>query len=135
RQALNDDSENPRFVETLYRRGYRFIGPVNGPTAANVNQVELEQTPASVPPASVPIQTSFPASTPNRRYIVYCAIALLLILAVMVAYRLIPTEPPRVLGFTQLTHDGFPKFSIFSDGQRLYFGEMQGDHPVLSQVS
>ena len=28
RQALNDDSENPRFVETLYRRGYRFIGPV-----------------------------------------------------------------------------------------------------------
>src|SRR5580700_1524368 len=30
RQALNDDSENPRFVETLYRRGYRFIGSANG---------------------------------------------------------------------------------------------------------
>src|ERR1700733_10066751 len=29
RQALSDDSENPRFIETLYRRGYRFIGPVN----------------------------------------------------------------------------------------------------------
>ena len=28
RQALNDDSENPRFVETLYRRGYRFIFPI-----------------------------------------------------------------------------------------------------------
>src|SRR4030095_15801881 len=28
RQALNDDSENPRFVETLYRRGYRFICPI-----------------------------------------------------------------------------------------------------------
>src|SRR5262249_40902553 len=28
RQALNDDAENPRFVETLYRRGYRFIAPV-----------------------------------------------------------------------------------------------------------
>ena len=26
RQALGDDSENPRFIETLYRRGYRFIG-------------------------------------------------------------------------------------------------------------
>src|SRR6202047_1576834 len=30
RQALSDDSENPRFIETLYRRGYRFIGTVNG---------------------------------------------------------------------------------------------------------
>src|ERR1700719_4427376 len=29
RQALNDDSGNPRFVETLYRRGYRFIAPVS----------------------------------------------------------------------------------------------------------
>src|SRR5499433_2578121 len=26
RQALGDDSANPRFIETLYRRGYRFIG-------------------------------------------------------------------------------------------------------------
>src|ERR1051325_2942499 len=26
REALGDSSENPRFVETLPRRGYRFIG-------------------------------------------------------------------------------------------------------------
>src|SRR5436309_16008848 len=30
RQALGDDSANPRFIETLYRRGYRFIGQTNG---------------------------------------------------------------------------------------------------------
>src|SRR5882724_11433090 len=35
RQALNDDSDNPRFIETLYRRGYRFIGPVNGESRTN----------------------------------------------------------------------------------------------------
>src|SRR5262252_1950854 len=37
REALGDSSENPRFVETLPRRGYRFIGPIsaNG-TAAEV---------------------------------------------------------------------------------------------------
>ncbi|MGO9084290.1 MAG: winged helix-turn-helix domain-containing protein [Candidatus Sulfotelmatobacter sp.] len=29
REALGDDSENPRFIETLPRRGYRFIAPVN----------------------------------------------------------------------------------------------------------
>jgi len=28
RDALNDDAETPRFVETLPRRGYRFIAPV-----------------------------------------------------------------------------------------------------------
>src|ERR1700722_19541629 len=27
RQALNDSADNPRFVETLPRRGYRFIAP------------------------------------------------------------------------------------------------------------
>src|SRR5579864_9027272 len=47
RQALNDDSENPRFVETLYRRGYRFIGPVNGPPNSNANPIELVQNSAS----------------------------------------------------------------------------------------
>jgi DNA-binding winged helix-turn-helix (wHTH) protein len=30
RQALSDSATHPRFVETLARRGYRFIGPVAG---------------------------------------------------------------------------------------------------------
>jgi TolB-like protein/DNA-binding winged helix-turn-helix (wHTH) protein/Flp pilus assembly protein TadD len=29
RQALGDSADNPRFVETLARRGYRFIAPMN----------------------------------------------------------------------------------------------------------
>ena len=28
REALGDSAENPRFVETLPRRGYRFIGHI-----------------------------------------------------------------------------------------------------------
>jgi len=28
REALGDDADNPRFVETLPRRGYRFLAPV-----------------------------------------------------------------------------------------------------------
>lgn len=31
RQALCDDSKNPRFIETLPKRGYRFIGTVQQP--------------------------------------------------------------------------------------------------------
>ena len=32
REALGDKAETPRFIETLPRRGYRFIGTVNGGT-------------------------------------------------------------------------------------------------------
>src|SRR5713226_9828640 len=31
RQAVGDTAENPRFVETLARRGYRFLAPVDRP--------------------------------------------------------------------------------------------------------
>ena len=33
RQALNDSADNPRFVETLPRRGYRFIAPIQAVAA------------------------------------------------------------------------------------------------------
>jgi DNA-binding winged helix-turn-helix (wHTH) protein/Tol biopolymer transport system component len=33
RDALGDSAENPRFVETVARRGYRFVAPVNGVAA------------------------------------------------------------------------------------------------------
>ncbi len=33
RQALGDDAESPRYIETLPRRGYRFIAPVDGTVA------------------------------------------------------------------------------------------------------
>src|SRR5258706_11576659 len=34
RDALGDSAENPRFVETVARRGYRLLAPVNGTTMA-----------------------------------------------------------------------------------------------------
>jgi len=39
RQALADDPREPRFIETVHGRGYRFIGPVSG------GQKELSSTP------------------------------------------------------------------------------------------
>jgi len=35
RQALGDSADSPRFVETLARRGYRFIAPVEMPSQAH----------------------------------------------------------------------------------------------------
>jgi DNA-binding winged helix-turn-helix (wHTH) protein/Tol biopolymer transport system component len=45
REALNDSADNPRFVETLPRRGYRFIAPVEGRVGAGAG---LPTTPGQV---------------------------------------------------------------------------------------
>src|SRR5215831_7481787 len=37
RDALGDSSDNPRFVETVARRGYRFIAPVAAAKAGPVS--------------------------------------------------------------------------------------------------
>ena len=56
RQALGDDSENPRFVETVYRRGYRFIGQTNGRAVAP-EPVLAPPTPSQASAKSEPLTT------------------------------------------------------------------------------
>jgi DNA-binding winged helix-turn-helix (wHTH) protein len=130
RQALNDDSENPRFVETLYRRGYRFIGPVESPAIEQIQSVESGTGSA---PAAKPISSL--VSPPARRSrVLYLGIPMLLLLA-MGMYRVLNPKPPRVLGYRQITHDGLFKSSISTDGQRVYFTAFQNDHYVIGQVS
>src|SRR5882762_1129512 len=41
RDALGDSAEAPIFIETLARRGYRFIAPVNGSFAQSKIQIAL----------------------------------------------------------------------------------------------
>ncbi|HZR66710.1 MAG TPA: tetratricopeptide repeat protein [Terriglobales bacterium] len=48
REALGDDAGNPRFIETIPRRGYRFIAPVKTDTANVANSA----TPTSPAPAA-----------------------------------------------------------------------------------
>lgn len=38
RQALSDSAETPRYVETVARRGYRFIAPVDEPAVSRVTR-------------------------------------------------------------------------------------------------
>jgi serine/threonine protein kinase len=63
---------------------------------------------------------------------------MLLILTLAVVWLRSPTPPPRVVGSTQITRDGLPKFGLVTDGSRIYFGESYGDRQdrqVLAQVS
>jgi Tol biopolymer transport system component/DNA-binding winged helix-turn-helix (wHTH) protein len=135
RQALSDSSENPRFIETLYRRGYRFIAPVNG--SAGSGQIRLvEGVPASAAPGPpLPIHAKAEVSTRRRRLAYSAATLFLLLLVVAGVYWVVPSPQPIVLGYTQITRDGLPKGDIVTDGQRLYFVELQGDRFVVSQVS
>ena len=48
RQALGDESDNPRFIETLYRRGYRFIAPVSTPPSERAPRADTTNRPASL---------------------------------------------------------------------------------------
>ena len=44
RAALGDDADNPRFVETLHRRGYRFIASVDGGTGQPGRNLHVVRT-------------------------------------------------------------------------------------------
>ncbi len=46
REALGDSASSPRYVETLARRGYRFIAPVQGPVQAS----RVADAPREAPP-------------------------------------------------------------------------------------
>jgi TolB-like protein/DNA-binding winged helix-turn-helix (wHTH) protein len=50
RIALNDDSENPRYVETIPRRGYRFIAKIEAEPQAAPPELVPTKTPSVVPP-------------------------------------------------------------------------------------
>ncbi len=56
REALDDDAGHPSFIETLPRRGYRFIAPVN--SMAAIEPVAPQPAPAGetgLPPAPLPM--------------------------------------------------------------------------------
>src|SRR5512146_3057669 len=53
REALGDSASNPRFVETLARRGYRFIFPVQTAQAPVVSRPEDATSPSMAMPVPV----------------------------------------------------------------------------------
>ena len=132
REALGDSAENPRFIETLARRGYRFIAPVGviepaGPVdPATDAPTGRSSTRLSVAPplhptangeavaepifASSPTTVNIaPAAHPRRlsRLFLWLLIAFILLAAGAVGYYLASfhtvTNPPHI---AQITHNG-----------------------------
>ncbi|MFZ0880711.1 MAG: winged helix-turn-helix domain-containing protein [Candidatus Acidiferrales bacterium] len=86
RDALGDSAEEPRYIETLPRRGYRFIAHVeNGDLPA---PVPIEKRLATVPPVG-------PRSEPRkkRRFIVAAGVAAILVVAALMTWRVFFARP------------------------------------------
>lgn len=43
RKAFEDDPRNPRFIKTVSKLGYQFIGPIEGTSEPEVASLELEE--------------------------------------------------------------------------------------------
>ena len=62
RDALGDSADTPRFIETLPRRGYRFIGTVNGSATKETVVV------GTVPPPAQTVGRVSPEAITTRGY-------------------------------------------------------------------
>ena len=69
REALGDAAANPRFVQTVARRGYRFIAPVqvNGNLAAPAAEATLAPLqPEPAPPSTIGLHPELEIPIPRR---------------------------------------------------------------------
>jgi DNA-binding winged helix-turn-helix (wHTH) protein len=115
REVLADDAEHPIFIETLPRRGYRFIAPVQMGDGAG----------EPVQPSPTPEPTRRVSST--KMAILASLLGVLVFAAIFIRTKLWSSVLiPKVVDTAQLTKDGGTKdvtLKLLSDGMRLYFQE------------
>jgi DNA-binding winged helix-turn-helix (wHTH) protein/tetratricopeptide (TPR) repeat protein len=109
REALGDSAENPKFIETLPRRGYRFIGVLDGPapapSTADIGQGlqranrDGESSRSSTATAENPLDL-VPASA-RRRWVAIAGGAALVIIGLAVACSLYFRQKDRASSRTQ----------------------------------
>ena len=116
RQALDDDPEVPRYIETLPKKGYRFIATVD-----------------VVPDEIAPLVDPSPKPHPWK---LAAAVTLVLFVAsAFLLYWLVRPRIPVVTAIHQLTRTGLSKVTLATDGIRVYFIEGVGGQSHLAQVS
>ena len=151
RDALGDASDNPRFVETLPRRGYRFIAPVQT-EADGATKMPPPPNGQALPASELPIdmgryrhQEPVAATLPSvadrpRNYLRLLGMAAasiaVLATALLIAWWRMPRAVPVVESVVQLTNDGQPKDGyLVSDRSRVYFNEGPSRSQKIAQVS
>lgn len=135
RAALNDSAENPLFIETVPRKGYRFIAPVEltvveDPTITTAIRIESKEDvleELQVPPDTEKVgeEAGSRKKKPEGRLGPHWweALAILTGVAALLTYGMWPRPEPRVQAVQQLTHSGQvdPWGKLVTDGSRIYF--------------
>jgi len=128
RVLFGDSADNPRFIETIPRRGYRFIASVtelpmtNGTPGHSAAYIAAEPAPLA---GQNGVAIAVPSAGPSRRTPLWiAAAAILLLIAAAIWY----SQPrmPTVTNAVRISNDGKAKSPLNSpvtDGARLYFVE------------
>jgi Tol biopolymer transport system component/DNA-binding winged helix-turn-helix (wHTH) protein len=118
RDALGDSAENPTFVETVARRGYRFLAPVSGGNGDHAGTGEL----AAVVPITAPRR--------HHGWIVGAIAAVALVLIGLAVGFFLAPHPPAPGRITPLTAnpagDPVRTAAISRDGRHLAFSDDTG---------
>jgi len=126
RAALGDDADNPRFLETVPRRGYRFIAPLDREFATTAE------------PVPIPLPTAVVAhADPSRTFAIIGVLAVGLVVLGL-AWKVVPwhrdDQPPE---FHRLTFDnaGIEAARFTSDGALAVFSAASapGKHELYQQ--
>ena len=129
REVLCDSAAEPRFLETIPRRGYRFIAEVKKTGAvedaeptADAESVALASLPTAAEPNADQNQIA-PQSSAKRSFRPWLVAASLGLVAALLAISLY-TRPVLLLTLgtpVQITNDGVPKNELATDGVRVFY--------------
>jgi len=138
RQALGDEADTPRYIETLPKRGYRFIGEVEREETKQEPKADTQE-PVAVAVLPIGQLEPRPLSRMHRwRWVVIGAAVVLLVVAAGAAHFALKPEPqPRIVGSHVLTKTGNVKSFLsrpFADRGTVYFIEERSSGAVELQV-
>ncbi|HEY2121441.1 MAG TPA: winged helix-turn-helix domain-containing protein [Candidatus Acidoferrum sp.] len=131
REALGDEADNPRFIETLPRRGYRFLVP---PTQPAPPEAARASSAARVADQSEISSATVRSSRGKSRWLLWVMAAALAIAAIAIWYFMPPAQP-RIIGSTQLTYEGKNPCCVVTDGVRIYFSENENGGVSIAQAA
>ena len=115
RESLGDDAENPRFVETLPRRGYRFITPVE-----TRDEDSVETTLPKLDSVVTPVEDIPARSSQRARWIFILAAVLAgIVISLLALSHFLRRTGPQIKSIAVLplqNLSGDPAQEYFSDG-------------------
>jgi Tol biopolymer transport system component/DNA-binding winged helix-turn-helix (wHTH) protein len=137
REALGDSADVPVFIETIPRRGYRFLAPVQ--VLPNGGEYKAASVAAETPATAVaseatPVPTATPGVRRHRYGTMFGGLALAAVLGGSAVALRSPQPMPRITDSTQLTFDGLSKGNLHTHGGYIYFNEQLPDRVTLVQV-